>query len=79
MSLATDIQGHRDSVLAELDAVHDYYVNTKRAWRIVQGMVSRRGRFSAYNALTGNRTTEHDTRPAKNSKFLKRTIARAGS
>ncbi|MGH7136986.1 MAG: hypothetical protein ACREHD_14695, partial [Pirellulales bacterium] len=60
MSLATDLRDHRDSVLAELAAVHDYYVNTKRAWRIVQGMVSRRGRFTAFNAATGNRTTEHD-------------------
>lgn len=60
MSLAIDLRDHRDSVLAELAAVHDYYVNTKRAWRIVQGMVSRRGRFTAFNAATGNRTTEHD-------------------
>ncbi|HQU45154.1 MAG TPA: hypothetical protein PK867_20230 [Pirellulales bacterium] len=60
MSLSTDLQDHRDSVLAELAAVHDYYVNTKRAWRIVQGMVARRGRFSAFNAVTGNRTTEQD-------------------
>ncbi|HET6880280.1 MAG TPA: hypothetical protein VFI31_09000 [Pirellulales bacterium] len=60
MSLAAAVQKHRDSVLAELAAVHDYYANTKRAWRIVQGMVSRRGRFSAFNAATGNRTTEQD-------------------
>lgn len=60
MLLSIAIQRNRESVLTELAAVHDYYVNTKRAWRTVQRMVSRRGRFTSSNSVTGNRVTESD-------------------
>ena len=35
MALADDIRTLRDRVLAELNAAHDYYEETKTAWDIV--------------------------------------------
>lgn len=74
MSLAAEIENHRDTVLRELDSVHDYYVVTKRAWRMVQGSVLRRGRFSVFNVVTGNRTTEQDL-PQKAQNYIANYLA----
>jgi hypothetical protein len=60
MPLADDIAGVRDRALAELDAAHDYYVNTQAAWRIVQRHIARGGRARIRNPATGNLTTERD-------------------
>ena len=35
MALADDIRALRDRVLADLNAAHDYYTDTKIAWDIV--------------------------------------------
>ena len=60
MPLADEITRHRDLILADLDAAHDYYVNTKAAWRIVHHHIKRGGKVSVHNNSTGNRTTERE-------------------
>ncbi len=60
MPLADEIAGHRDVILAELDAVHNYYVNTKAAWRIVQEFIERGGTVTVHNHSTGDITTENE-------------------
>ena len=51
-------QALRDRALNELSAAHDYYVDTKMAWRIVQEVI-REGRvFTIRNMTTGSITQE---------------------
>ena len=35
MVLSDQIRNLRDSVLSDLDSAHDYYTDTKIAWRVV--------------------------------------------
>lgn len=60
MPLADEIAKHRDVILADLDAVHDYYANTKAAWRIVQRYIERGGKVRIHNMPTGHITTEKE-------------------
>ena len=60
MSLADEIAGLRDAVLADLDAAHDYYANTKAAWRVVLRYMKRGGKVRIHNSATGNVTTEKE-------------------
>ncbi len=50
MALVDDIGGLREDSLASLDASHDYFPPTKRAWRIVQRVV-REGRRLSIESL----------------------------
>src|SRR5262249_16452549 len=56
--LAEDLAQLREVILADLDAVQDYYANTKAAWRIVQRYIERGGKVKVHNMPTGNVTTE---------------------
>jgi hypothetical protein len=40
MALAEDLGALRDRVLADLDSAHDYYTDTKTAWRLVRKIVA---------------------------------------
>jgi len=60
MSLAAAIEVHRDSILGDLDSVHDYFTNTKVAWRIIQRSVQRGAKFRIHNSPTGHVTTEEE-------------------
>jgi hypothetical protein len=44
--------------LADLNAAHDYYTDTKIAWRIVQKFVRSGGAFSSRSMATGTVTTQ---------------------
>jgi hypothetical protein len=58
MALEDDIADLRNMILADLDAVHDYYSDTKNAWRIVQLDIQHGRKFVFHNVQTGNVTTE---------------------
>ena len=60
MSLADDVRALRDRILAELDAAHDYYADTKIAWRIVHKVVAAGATFTVRNVVTGSVTTQAD-------------------
>src|SRR5437588_3989962 len=60
MALADEIQALRDRVLVDLIAAHDYYADTKTAWRIVDQVVTAGHKFSVRNMTTGTVTTEAD-------------------
>ena len=58
MALPDDIRTLRDQVLADLAAAHDYYTNTKFAWRIVQDAIAAGRAFTIRNMTTGTITTQ---------------------
>lgn len=60
MSLAEELTRHRDLILSELDAAHDYYTNTLGAWRVVHQVIKRGATITIRNASTGNVTTQAD-------------------
>src|SRR5579862_7773546 len=60
MALAGDIQTLRDRVLAELNAAHDYYTDTKIAWDIVRQFTAAGRMFTIQNKATGTTTTQAD-------------------
>lgn len=60
MALADDIRVLRDRVLADLRSAHDYYTDTRIAWRIVHKVVQAGHTFSIRNMTTGTVTTQAD-------------------
>jgi hypothetical protein len=58
MALAEEFRALRDRALAELAAAHDYYANTKMAWRIVQQIIQGGRKFTIRNTVTGTVTRE---------------------
>src|SRR6185312_11532269 len=60
MPLSADIEALRDRVLADLAAAHDYYTNTKQAWRVVQLYVDSGETVQFFNAHTGNEVPAAD-------------------
>jgi hypothetical protein len=60
MALAGDIQALRDRVLADLNAAHDYYADTKTAWDIVHQFIAAGRTISIHNTATGTTTTQLD-------------------
>ncbi len=55
MALADDIEALRQRTLLALDASHDYYTFTKRAWRLMRQVVREGREFSFWNPATGTR------------------------
>lgn len=55
MPLSDDIAALRDQILGDLAASHDYFVNTKQAWRIVQVYVDSGNTVEFQNTHTGNK------------------------
>ena len=60
MALSDDIRALRDRVLADLNVAHDYYTDTKVAWRLVQKAVQGGQPLSIKNKATGTVTTRAD-------------------
>jgi hypothetical protein len=60
MALSDDIRALQDRVLADLNAAHDYYTDTKIAWDTVQRVVAAGQTFSIRNMTTGTVTTQAD-------------------
>jgi len=60
MSLTDEIAALRDQTLADLDAVHDYYTNTRTAWRVVQKFVDLGREVDFENRHTGNKMLPED-------------------
>jgi hypothetical protein len=60
MPLTDDIRALRDRVLADLNAAHDYYTDTKIAWDIVRRVIAAGHTFSIRNTTTGTMTTQAD-------------------
>jgi hypothetical protein len=60
VALADEIRGLRDRVLADLNAAHDYYTDTKIAWGIVDQFVAAGNTFVIRNTATGTETTQTD-------------------
>src|SRR5438552_189779 len=58
MALADDIRELRDRALAELAAAHDYYTDTKMAWRIVRKVIQAGNKITIRNTTTGSVTRE---------------------
>ena len=58
MGLAADIDNLRDTIIKDLTEVHDYYTNTKQAWRVVQRLITRGTHIRFENRATGTITDE---------------------
>jgi hypothetical protein len=69
MALTDDIRSLRDRVLADLNAAHDYYTDTKFAWDTVRKAIAAGQTFSLQNATTGSVTTQADM-PGKARGYL---------
>jgi hypothetical protein len=74
MPLADELARHRDLILGDLDAAHDYYTNTRAAWRIVRRYISDGGTVSVRNRSAGNVSTHHDL-PAKAQLYVTEYLA----
>lgn len=60
MALSDDIRTLRDRALADLNSLHDYYMDTKIAWRIVHKVVAAGNTFTIRNMTTGTVATQVD-------------------
>jgi len=60
MALSDDIAALRDRVLADLTSAHDYYTDTKIAWRLVHKIIAAGYAMSIRNMTTGTVTTQAD-------------------
>lgn len=63
MTLADEIRALRDRVLTDLNSAHDYYTETKVAWRIVHKVVETGNTFTIQNKATGTVTTQTGLAP----------------
>jgi hypothetical protein len=62
MGLADDLQALRDRTLADLNAAHDYFTDTKSAWRIVRRVVKSGYAFTIEHRATGTVTAHSEVR-----------------
>ncbi len=60
MALSDQIRKLRDVTLVELSAEHDYYVNSKFAWKSVDRLIANGETINIRNVVTGNDTTHLD-------------------
>jgi len=60
MALSNDIRTLRDRVETDLKVAHDYYMDTKFAWSMVDNAVAVGERFTIRNITTGTVTTQAD-------------------
>lgn len=58
MALSDEIRALRYRVLADLNSAHDYYHDTKLAWRIVRKAIAAGNNFTIRNLTTGTVTTQ---------------------
>jgi hypothetical protein len=60
MALADDIGVLRARILADLDSAHDYFEDTKTAWRMANDAITAGATFATRNDATGTVTTQAD-------------------
>ena len=60
MALADDLMVLRERVLTELVSAHDYYTDTRIAWRLVYRVVAAGNAITIRNTTTGTVTTQFD-------------------
>jgi hypothetical protein len=58
MAMSDEIRELRDQVLADLAAAHDYYTDTKIAWRMVHKVIASGHTIKIRNTTTGTVTTQ---------------------
>ena len=76
MALADDIRDLRDRTVAELTRAHDYFIDSKMAWRIVRKVIRAGGKLSSVNSTTGSAITE-TTLAAKSERYVTEQLAEA--
>jgi hypothetical protein len=74
--LADDLRQLRDRTLGDLTAAHDYYADTKTAWKIVRREIATGGKITIDNWTTGSVTTEADL-ARKVRGYVRRQLAEA--
>jgi hypothetical protein len=58
MSLADEIRALQARVLTDLNSAHDYFTDTKTAWRLVRELIAAGHLMNTRNTATGTVTTE---------------------
>ncbi len=58
MALSDEIRTLRDQILMDLAAAHDYYSDTKSAWRMVLKAISAGRKITVRYSTTGTVTTQ---------------------
>lgn len=76
MRNSNDIRVLRDRALQDLANAHDYYVDTRAAWRVVRSAVQAGRVVNVRNAATGTATTGIDL-AAKSRGYMARELAEA--
>ena len=76
MALADNIRALRDRALAELTAAHDYYMDTKVAWRVVRRVIRAGHKITIRNMTTGTVTQESQL-AAKARAYVAENLAEA--
>ena len=76
MALADDLRLLRDHVLADLTAAHDYYADTKIAWKFIREHVAAGRTFTIRNMITGTVTTQADL-ASKAQRYVREQLAEA--
>jgi hypothetical protein len=76
MALVDDVRALRDRALTELTAVHDYYTDSKMAWRIVQKVIRAGQKITIRNMTTGT-VTEESQLVAKARDYVAEDLAKA--
>lgn len=56
--MADEVRELASRTLSSLDASHDYYTYTKRAWRLLQQIIKEGRKFTFHNRTTGTRVDE---------------------
>jgi hypothetical protein len=57
MALSDEIRALRDRTLFDLNSAHDYYADTKNAWRFFEDVISEGRTYRSTNTATGTMTT----------------------
>lgn len=76
MALTDKLQTLRDRTLTDLNAAHDYYVDSQIAWRIVHNVVQSGSMFTVKNSITGTETT-HTSLISKSQGYVTKQLAEA--
>ncbi len=76
MALADDLKTLRDQTLADLAAAHDYYTDTKIAWRMVHKTIVFGHMITIRNVTTGTVTTQAELK-AKARGYVSEQLAQA--
>jgi hypothetical protein len=76
MKVSDKIRMLRDRVLVDLSSAHDYYTDTKTAWRIVRKVIQSGYRFTTRNSATGTVTTQTSLL-TKSQGYLAKELAEA--